>query len=243
MKSIRASKNMQQPMIMMLLAILLLIGLNCQSGVAFAVGRIDNIADAKQVYNNQKSQQDKQNEQDHKNNKNNKNELAETVLRDLFFSKSDDITPQVSEHSLIAFAKAYELIFFVSGHCRYCHQFADTVKGLADQLGLSVMTFSFDGKGVQSFQQVFPVIADQRSNYCQGYLQISQLAFQQCQLAQEIYKVYYGSAQPFTPVLFLQHKETMRFELLAKGVISREDLYGRLLAKRDQAEKSVYGGK
>jgi hypothetical protein len=125
----------------------------------------------------------------------------------------------------------HELIFFVSSHCQHCHRFAEIVQSLADGFGFGVVSFSFDGKGVAQFPQVLPVVADQRASYCQPYLNHSDRAYQQCQFAQEIYRIYYGNATPITPVLFLQNKHTLRFDLLAKGAISRTLLHNRLMQK------------
>ncbi|WP_203368733.1 conjugal transfer protein TraF [Cysteiniphilum marinum] len=129
-----------------------------------------------------------------------------------------------NQSPLAQLAQDHDLVFFVSSTCQYCHRFAPTVKALSDQLGVNVVTFSFDGKGLPEFPQVMPVVADQRVSYCQPYLNVSQLAYQKCQFAQEIYRIYYGNASQFTPVLFLQNKHTMRFEVLAKGVINPKAL-------------------
>ncbi|WP_224742329.1 conjugal transfer protein TraF, partial [Cysteiniphilum sp. SYW-8] len=130
-------------------------------------------------------------------------------------------------------ADDHELVFFVSSQCQHCHQFATVIKALSEAFDFRVVSFSFDGKGVNEFPVVLPVVADQRLSYCQPYLSHSESAYRKCQFAQEIYRIYYGNATALTPVLFLQNKHTLHFELIAKGAINRELLHYRLRQKAD----------
>ncbi|WP_192484673.1 MULTISPECIES: conjugal transfer protein TraF [Cysteiniphilum] len=119
----------------------------------------------------------------------------------------------------------HAIVFFMSGSCGYCHKLSPLVKQLADEFNLEVYPFSFDAQGTPEYPNVMPVVANQSRQYCD---QFDSSFKNSCQLAQRIYRTYYGDASPFTPVLFLQNTENMRFELLARGYESVDVLTNKL---------------
>lgn len=50
----------------------------------------------------------------------------------------------------------WQIVHFMSSTCSYCRQFNPKLKQLSEQVGIPVVTYSFDGKG----DEVFPVVFD-----------------------------------------------------------------------------------
>lgn len=102
------------------------------------------------------------------------------------------LEPQRSE-AIMALAKAgYQLIFFTSSRCLYCHQFAPIVKSMVDQYGFGISVISFDGKPTPPFTEATLITKD-------------------------VYKIFYKDTTPFAPMLFLHHPTAQKFVPLAEG--------------------------
>ncbi|GJI56965.1 hypothetical protein HEMROJRC1_20770 [Rodentibacter sp. JRC1] len=49
----------------------------------------------------------------------------------------------------------WRIVHFMSSTCTYCRQFNPKLKQLSEQVGIPVVTYSFDGQGDESFPVVF----------------------------------------------------------------------------------------
>lgn len=54
----------------------------------------------------------------------------------------------------------WRIVHFMSSNCPYCRQFDPKLKQLAEQIGIQVITYSFDGRGDDSFPIVFDANED-----------------------------------------------------------------------------------
>jgi len=108
-------------------------------------------------------------------------------------------------------AQGYQLIFFVSSRCGYCHRFAPVVKSLVDRYGFPIQVVSFDGQGTSAFPAVMPI-------------------------TRAIYQQFYGEREPFAPRLLLNHPNKSRFVVLAEGLTAYDTVINILYDYTQQPE-------
>ncbi|PAV10509.1 hypothetical protein CBG25_01705 [Arsenophonus sp. ENCA] len=54
----------------------------------------------------------------------------------------------------------WQIVHFMKSDCRYCQQFNPVLNATAQQLGIPVFVYSFDGLGDSTFSNVLPVTPD-----------------------------------------------------------------------------------
>lgn len=110
-------------------------------------------------------------------------------------------------------AKHMGLFFVFKSHCRYCHEYAPTIKEFAQEYGFKVEAVSADGGVLKEFPK--PLLDN-------GALQ----------------KL---NPQGYYPAVFLAHPESNRFVPLAYGITSPSELRQRLHIIIQNLEQGRFG--
>lgn len=97
----------------------------------------------------------------------------------------------------------WQIVHFMSSTCKYCQQFNPTLKQISDSTKIPVFTYSFDGKGDESFPNVFPT-------------------------NQEILNEFFAELPRATPTDFLINVNTMETLPLSQGAVSYQAFLQRL---------------
>ncbi|WGL93903.1 conjugal transfer protein TraF [Arsenophonus nasoniae] len=59
----------------------------------------------------------------------------------------------------------WQIVHFMKSDCQYCRQFNPVLNSVAQQLGIPVFVYSFDGLGDSTFSNVLPVTPDVISEF------------------------------------------------------------------------------
>ncbi|MBP2199056.1 type-F conjugative transfer system pilin assembly thiol-disulfide isomerase TrbB [Pantoea cypripedii] len=98
----------------------------------------------------------------------------------------------------------WQIVHFLRSDCVHCHRFNPVLKSVAQQTGLNVFVFSFDGMGDAIFPKVVPV-------------------------SESVVKDFFAELPRATPTDFLINTRTLVTIPLSQGDISEEALKQRLM--------------
>ncbi|QLK88748.1 hypothetical protein E3U36_12015 (plasmid) [Arsenophonus endosymbiont of Aphis craccivora] len=63
----------------------------------------------------------------------------------------------------------WQIVHFMKSDCQYCQHFNSLLNATAQQLGIPVFVYSFDGLGDSTFSNVLPVTTDVINDFSMNY--------------------------------------------------------------------------
>lgn len=106
----------------------------------------------------------------------------------------------------------WQIVHFMKSDCQYCQQFNPILNATAQQLGIPVFVYSFDGLGDSTFTNVLPVTPDVISEFFPELPQV-------------------------TPTDFIVNTQTLVAIPVSQGMLSAEMFVNRLEQSFGLAEK------
>lgn len=106
----------------------------------------------------------------------------------------------------------WQIVHFMKSDCQYCQQFNPALNSVAQQLGIPVFVYSFDGLGDSTFTNVLPVTPDVISEFFPELPQV-------------------------TPTDFIVNTQTLVAIPVSQGMMSAEMFVNRLEQSFGIAEK------
>ncbi|HGJ5904897.1 MAG TPA: conjugal transfer protein TraF [Arsenophonus apicola] len=106
----------------------------------------------------------------------------------------------------------WQIVHFMKSDCQYCQQFNPILNATAQQLGIPVFVYSFDGLGDSTFRNVLPVTPD-------------------------VIGEFFPELPQVTPTDFIVNTQTLVAIPVSQGMLSAEMFVNRLEQSFGLAEK------
>lgn len=106
----------------------------------------------------------------------------------------------------------WQIVHFMKSDCQYCQQFNPILNATAQQLGIPVFVYSFDGLGDSAFTNVLPVTPD-------------------------VISEFFPELPEVTPTDFIVNTQTLVAIPVSQGMLSAEMFVNRLEQSFGLAEK------